>query len=96
MRSIYFQYVHCLVIVTLMSYETDRRQGQAGNHQNYTNRYGNLRLYMMIRPRPTVRGQMCTLYQWHFSATLRYEVSKQRMGSAHAPSHHYWCGAAGC
>ena len=37
---------------------------------------------------------MCTSYQWHLHATPRYEVSKQRMGTASAPSHHYWCGAA--
>ena len=36
---------------------------------------------------------MCTPYQWHLCATLRYEVSKQRMGAASLFSQ---CGAAGC
>ena len=37
---------------------------------------------------------MCAPYQWHLRATLRYEVLKQRLGVASAPSHRYWCGAA--
>ena len=37
---------------------------------------------------------MCTPYQWHLRATLRYQVLKQRMGAARAPSHHDWCGVA--
>ena len=39
---------------------------------------------------------MYTPYQWNLRDTLRYEVLKQRMGAASAPSHHYRCGAAGC
>ena len=38
---------------------------------------------------------MCTPHQWDLRATLQYEVLKQRMGAASAPSHRYWCGAAG-
>ena len=36
---------------------------------------------------------MCIPYQWDLCVTPWYEVLKQRMGAASAPSHHYWCGA---